>query len=925
MSQEPPTGNEPRPLQIGDMLGQYQLVELIAVGGMGLVYRAYDPSLDRFVAIKVLAPELARDPEIARRFLNEARAAAALNHPNVVHVYTAGDQAGTVYFAMELVSGQHLEELLNQHGPLTSREAAAFIRQTILGLQHAHEHGLIHGDVKPANFLVKPNEQVKVTDFGLVRRVKASPTTADESLFGTPGYLSPEVITGQTPDHRSDIYSLGATLFHMLAGQPPFVGNTPEQTLRLHVQAAVPDLRQINPQIPAALVQIVLRMLAKDPAARYQSYAELLKALDQYLAERHLTGPRPLLNDGAAQKPPTPAPKRKSPVGTILVLFFIAACAVILYFVYQQKNANLVRSLPVIATNSPAVVVTNHPTPTQPDPAVERERQHEIARQQWQSTQTEIETLRTAGNFSDALELCNRIASGCIGFADLTDQIDGVRQAMAHALQKQQAEAKVAAAAAAETARQAAAAATQARQEKLRDFNTELSKLVTSLQWEQGRQAVLAARAELGAEPVWSRWDSIITGLLALRTGISERLKTTPSATVTLTTKHGEVSGQVASFDATHVNLRQSVGDAGFAEVALTWSEITPASVCRLYRACLDVNQVDELFGYAMLIGEQALAQRVREEDARKTLQAVVERDPAHAAIERQYLEQLNELDRQLQEIIANEKLHAEAAVQQQHETDAQNGWAQLQTDIAQKDWTKAGAALVRLTNTFASTDFVKTHADNILQIIKTITRGIILSKGYAPLDIGSGCNATFLMHGGRMKTSNGFRSRAGFGGLPDDGVVQLSGADPGGILQLRTDNTSDAIGLSASDGRFQSSATVSLPVEQQKKYQQLVLLTSSSRGEAILSVVLTFQGGETMEKHFHVFDWTDSSPPKAQVGLTATRSGADSARYMYLDFIDADAHRALTGLTFKWQSDTNAGTNDCCAGIFAVSGLPAK
>ena len=265
----PESTDAPRQLKVGDRLGQYKLVELLARGGMGLIYRAHDSGLDRYVAVKVLTPELARDAEVAQRFLNEARAAAALNHPNIVHVYAAGEQDGIVYFAMELVNGEQLETLLARVHKLPVREAVEFIQQAVRGLQHAHEHGLIHGDVKPGNFLIAGTGTVKIADFGLVRRVKAGTGKAgDESLFGTPIYISPEALAGQTPDHRSDIYSLGATLFQMLADRPPYVSATTDETLQMHTSAPVPSVKTFNPDVPDSLAQIVSRMLAKNPGER---------------------------------------------------------------------------------------------------------------------------------------------------------------------------------------------------------------------------------------------------------------------------------------------------------------------------------------------------------------------------------------------------------------------------------------------------------------------------------------------------------------------------------------------------------------------------------------------------------------------------------------------------------------------------------
>ena len=280
-------GREPH---VGDMLAHYRLVERLGAGRMGIVFKAHEESLKRHVAIKVLSPDLAVDGEFAERFLHEAQAIAALSHPNLVHVYYTGRQENWFFFAMELVEGKALDELLEEKNQLTEVDALSYIRQAALGLQHAHEHGIINRDVKPANLMLTPNGLVKLADFGLAKVISdigATTTTNMHSVIGTPLYMSPEQAEGSRVDHRSDIYSLGASLYHLIAGRPPFIGDTHIIILKQQLQNRFPPLRRFAPALSVATEQIVARTLAKNPEDRYQSYSDLIHDLDSVLDPRH--------------------------------------------------------------------------------------------------------------------------------------------------------------------------------------------------------------------------------------------------------------------------------------------------------------------------------------------------------------------------------------------------------------------------------------------------------------------------------------------------------------------------------------------------------------------------------------------------------------------------------------------------------------
>ena len=263
-------------------VGSLELLELLGAGGMGEVWKARDPELDRLVAVKLLAPA-PRGSGYDERFRREARAAAAVAHPNVAQVYSAGVHEGRLYYVMELVRGRSLAELLAARGPLSSSHCVGWLREACAGLRAAQQAGIIHRDVKPSNLMVEDGGSglLKLVDFGLARRVETDVTlTRDGSVMGTPRYMSPEQAHGDELDHRSDIYSLGATFYHLLSGKPPFAGRTAMEVLRQHVTSPLAPLRQRNPAVPAPLAAVVERMLLKEPAARFQSYDEVLAALD---------------------------------------------------------------------------------------------------------------------------------------------------------------------------------------------------------------------------------------------------------------------------------------------------------------------------------------------------------------------------------------------------------------------------------------------------------------------------------------------------------------------------------------------------------------------------------------------------------------------------------------------------------------------
>ncbi|MEW4568591.1 protein kinase [Tautonia sp. JC769] len=268
----------------GDRLDSFEIQQAIGVGGMGAVFRALDVRLDRFVALKVLPPGQSHEAENVRRFYQEGRAAARLDHENIARVFTIGQDKSLHYIAFEYIDGTTIRQRVEQRGPLPVAEAINFTLQIAGALVHASERGVVHRDIKPSNIIVTPHGRAKLVDMGLARRFERE--GADEGLtqsnmtLGTFDYISPEQARDpRSVDVRSDLYSLGCTIYHMLTGQPPFPGGTVLQKLLSHREEPAPDVRVLNPAVPSDLATIVLKLMAKDPDRRYQTPEQLVRDL----------------------------------------------------------------------------------------------------------------------------------------------------------------------------------------------------------------------------------------------------------------------------------------------------------------------------------------------------------------------------------------------------------------------------------------------------------------------------------------------------------------------------------------------------------------------------------------------------------------------------------------------------------------------
>jgi len=267
----------------GQTLGQYQLVERLGRGGMATVYKAYQPSLDRYVAVKVLSTLLAQDPDFTARFQREARAIANLNHPNILPVYDYGQERELIYIVMRYVEGGTLQDMLGQSLDLDT--TVEIIAQVGGALDYAHQRGLVHRDVKPSNVLMAEGIWALLSDFGLVRMTRTSTRITKTGVtMGTPAYISPEQAQDRDVDGRSDIYSLGVVLFEMLTGRVPFEGDTSLVVLLKHLTDPPPPPREINADIPESVERVVLKALAKNPVDRFQWAGEMVTALQKAVA-----------------------------------------------------------------------------------------------------------------------------------------------------------------------------------------------------------------------------------------------------------------------------------------------------------------------------------------------------------------------------------------------------------------------------------------------------------------------------------------------------------------------------------------------------------------------------------------------------------------------------------------------------------------
>lgn len=304
---------------------RYQLIQAIGNGGMAVVYHARDQMLERPVAIKILRQDYSKNEAFRERFRLEAKAAANLSHPNIVTVHDFGFDSDRLYLVMEYVPGTDLKTILKERVHLPVDEAVNIIIQAASGIGYAHRAGLVHCDVKPHNVLVTPDHRVKVTDFGIARAMASiQPDEKHDVVWGSPLYFAPEQAAGGPPSPASDVYSLGVVLYELVTGRLPFNSTDPSELARMHREAVPLPPRKLNPEIPVALEQIIMKVLAKEPSARYRTADQLGRVLSSFLqslnpSTGHSADVRPLEHSQPV-KSVQPFPAKLAPATDVAII-----------------------------------------------------------------------------------------------------------------------------------------------------------------------------------------------------------------------------------------------------------------------------------------------------------------------------------------------------------------------------------------------------------------------------------------------------------------------------------------------------------------------------------------------------------------------------------------------------------------------------
>ena len=354
-----------RDLRPGEVVAGFQIEEELGRGAMGIVYQARQTNLDREVAIKILSDDSASDEVYVERFFREARAAASLSHPNVVQAYDAGvTEDGIYYFVMEKITGENLELVLNNVGPLNIPQALDVFISVANALSYAWTRNqLSHGDIKPENIIMRLNGKVKLADFGLARRAK-DPELADEDIRATPAYAPPEIINGDkdVPGFKSDMYSFGATAYHILIGHEPFVDSDPVKVCAMQLSDIQTPLRELNPNIPKRLSDLVDALMEKDPANRPASWSDVVDELKDIQRELNVPSVPEKHADANPNtgRVPVQRGKKRFPVWAIAVaaVLLIAVIAIIV-FKMNSTPARAGKERPSAADNTPTVAVKN--------------------------------------------------------------------------------------------------------------------------------------------------------------------------------------------------------------------------------------------------------------------------------------------------------------------------------------------------------------------------------------------------------------------------------------------------------------------------------------------------------------------------------------------------------------------------------------
>jgi len=348
---------------IGKTIGNYKIISKLGSGGMAIVYKAHELSLNRIVALKVLSSHLSENNEFIKRFEREARAAAKLNHPNIIQIYAIGEEEGIHFFSMEYVKGKTLGEIIEEEKKLTYDKAIPIIIQTAEALSEAHKHGIVHRDMKPSNIMVNDNGTVKVTDFGIAYVSQETKLTKSGSIIGTPEYLSPEQCEAKTIDNRSDIYSLGVTIYELLSGKTPYKADTPVSMLMEIVKGNFPPLNEVNPDVPEFIQKIVEKMMQTKPEDRFNNANELIESLKKHIEKSISTKDFEKEKHIERLYEPEKRKNRGLRVAGILILILIIGTGTFFALKYFKKEKNI--TIETTSISSSVKTDTNTANPSQ--------------------------------------------------------------------------------------------------------------------------------------------------------------------------------------------------------------------------------------------------------------------------------------------------------------------------------------------------------------------------------------------------------------------------------------------------------------------------------------------------------------------------------------------------------------------------------
>lgn len=356
--------------------GRYKITKILGVGGMAVVFEAFDTKLNRIVALKMLKDEIANDSQSVKRFINESKAVSMLSHPNIVSIYDVSVKDNLKYIVMERVDGITLKSYMTQKGVLSLSETISYTEQILRALEHAHSKGIIHRDIKPQNIMLLKNGRIKVTDFGIAKLPNAETVTMTDKAIGTVFYISPEQASGRAIDQRSDLYSLGVLMYEMTTGKLPFDAESPVSVALMQVNSIAKPPREIMPNIPLGVEQIIMLAMEKQPEHRFQNAAQMLRHLLQiksnptYVFKTKSRDGRLIAGDNEGSKNKSKGTKKPAPKGgrsmfpvilgvTLAFLLVVGISAGIVYNRYQASYNGPTGSQEVTVPNLMGQVVTD--------------------------------------------------------------------------------------------------------------------------------------------------------------------------------------------------------------------------------------------------------------------------------------------------------------------------------------------------------------------------------------------------------------------------------------------------------------------------------------------------------------------------------------------------------------------------------------